>query len=193
MSRIFYSKSDLTAEPKAAFSLFQEAVRELFPEAQNTEIADENLKSDHSFFFRAASALVWVEVSRENFSRDAIPDYLGRARRLEAYFQSNFCAFLAAPQFETGVRELLEFIRLPVRIFRYQVGKCGQESALWLEEISSTPVVSPMPGAPLPEPLASEVPSDEWQASKLELGWNRLTREELREFIQLELDTAADK
>ena len=196
MPRIFFSRSDSNCKFPGALAYFQEAALRLFPDARPAEFPDPSLKSSHSFVFRQGENLFWFEVASETFTRDEIPDFLGKARRLEAAFPGKADVLLAAPRYEEGVRELLGFVRVPIQIFRFGFGESDSETALWLEELtpaSSLPPSSfrrPHPDGEIP-PAISPEPSGASVAQ--ELSWSRLSREELREFIQLEIDAASYK
>ena len=97
-----------------------------------------------------------------------------------------------APDFESGSRELLELIEFPIRCFRYREAvPLGPAPAgfprgpvLWIESVSA--LTAPIQNIPEEKPLP-EFPSVETVSS-----CHRLNREELREFIQLELDALSN-
>lgn len=194
MPRVFLSKSDSNYKFPDALAFFQEAAIRLFPNARPAEFPDPSLKSSHSFIFREGENLFWFEIAPETFTREQIPDFLGKARRFEAAYPGKADVLLAAPCYEEGVRELLDFVRVPIRIFRFRFGSADSETALWLEELTPTGLV---PGTSSRRsysdeetlPAVSAEPSSGDSVAQ-ELLWNRLSREELREFIQLEIDAA---
>ena len=189
-ARVFYSKGSLHHKPASLLPLFREAVALLLPNTISIDWPDASLKSPQSFLLREGENVFWVEVTSSLFTRNEITDYLDRARKIQSVTPLNLCGILAAPDFETGIRELLELIRIPVRLFRYReavplgVPPSFQEPVLCIEEISvfsEKPSVYP-PQAEIPiEPLSVGPGSPR----------SRLGREELREFIQLELDMAS--
>lgn len=139
--------------------LVRDFIRGLLPKASFLECPDPALRTPHSFFLREGESLFWAEVAQHPFTREEIPDYLAKARQIQTVFPAGVTGILIAPQFEKGVAELFEWMRLTVRLFCYEAGKTP--------EIQTCPGTSPEPPPPT---------------------WNRLTREELREFIQIELD-----
>ncbi len=185
MSNVFIAQPDSLRELPVVSALLQEATVRLFPRARPLDVGDECLKSPHSLFFRDGNYLLWIELALVPFSREEIPNYLGKASRIQSLFPLEMIAILAAPHFESGVKELLELTRLSIRLFRYQVGTSGLETALWVEEMTRC--------IPQPPPRSPEGSSGSWPASCPEVSWSRLSREELSEFIQLELDACQDR
>lgn len=193
-SKVFFSKGKSPGGSPQWPALLREALSFLFPTAVSFEWPDTNLKSPPSFFLRDGEKILWVEFVSLPFSRNEIPGYLQKAKQIQSAAGSGISGILFAPDFEAGVRELLEFIRIPVRLFRCQeaiplgpLGRSSQETVLWFQEIMpspSHPTVLPLP-FPQPDSLLETPPEIHLQSS------NRLSREELREFIQLELDVAA--
>ena len=195
--RVYYSRRSSHCRSAQWASFFREAVRLLFPAARLFDALNASLGSDHSFFLREGENIYWVEVVSVPFSRNEISDYLTKARQIQSSVPSGLSGILAAPHFEAGVQELLELIRIPVRLFRYQetfpltspFGPSVNESALWIEELTpSASEKSHTPASASVEDSAHVHPS-EGTPSK----WNRLSREELREFIQLELELASQR
>ncbi len=126
-------------------------------------------------FFRQGEHLIWVERVGGLFSRQAISDYLAKTRQVQARFPQNLSAVIVAPDFEEGVRELLALVRIPIRFFQYSQKDSPSLKSGWLEEV-------------VLREKAVELAREE-----LPLLSNRLSREELREFIQLEIDLASGK
>jgi len=127
-----------------------------------------------TLFLQKKGDLLWVEVLKASFSRHEISDYLTKASRIQSRFPSGISGILIAPDFEAGVQELMELVKFPVRLFKYREENSPPgESVGWLEEI--TLHGKPAESTPPEEPLSL---------------CNRLNREELREFIQLEIDVA---
>ncbi len=183
--KIFLSKAPSVQGP---LSLFREALGLLFPSA--VFIEDTQKDFPHSFFLRDGENIFWAHCIFISFSKNEISGYLEKAKQVQSGISpEKLTALLFAPDFEAGVREILEFLRIPIRFFRYQegvplerAGRSSQEPILWLQEMA-TPNVSPSPllEKNFPEKTSIEAPL---------LSSNRLSREELREFIQLELDAA---
>lgn len=142
----------------------RDTIGKMFPRAVIFEGVPGELKSPYSLFFRDGETLIWAEVKLEPFRKDQISDYLFKAQKIQTFSRSEIQGILVAPQFEAGVHELLHLIRFPVRIFRYR-------GALSLAENGDRY------GAP----------------EKIIHASNRLSREELREFIQLELEVAVNQ
>lgn len=161
------------------FVRMREALALLFPNAVPADAPSENLKTAHSFFLRDGETLFWVELAAARFSREGISDYLSKVHQIEAASASRVCGILGAPDFEPGVQELLELIRIPVRLFHYR------EAILWIEELTSRSVMERNPPFPPLHPGVAVRPPAAYRTR----AWNRLSREELREFVQLELDS----
>lgn len=201
-ARIFVSRQAVIQESSNVLFLLREAMPLLFPGAVLVEGPEIPLKTPHSFFLRQGETLLWAEVFFHPFMRTEICDYLARMKQIQGAFPSGVCGILTAPSFEEGVREMLEFSRLPARIFRYheiislESGETApspnlfHESSLWIEEISWA---HPKKNFHVIEPPQDERGKEEEQEEPaVDTGlvphWNRLSREELREFVQLELD-----
>lgn len=192
--RIFFSDTSPSGNSTNLVPLLREAMGFLFPNAVPFDWPDGSLKSDHSLFFRNTEGIVWLEFVTVPFSRNEITNYLAKARQIQSLCSSGIAGVLAAPDFEAGVRELLELIRIPTRFLHYQeiaplgrLGRSPHESALWIQELTTSH--SPESAAALPT-LQNENPQVDVLPPSLRPSWNRLSREELREFIQLELDLA---
>jgi hypothetical protein len=140
-------------------SIFRERVAPFFPNATPAEAPVADLEAPSSFFLREDGNLLWIEMAVTVFGRNELPVYLEKLQKIQAAFPSSFWAVLAAPGFETGVEDILELVRVPVRIFRYR------------EKEEKVTILPPTAAPPT--------------------SWQRLTREELREFIQLDLDLAS--
>ena len=153
--------------------------------------------NSRSFLLREGENIFWVELISIHFSRREISDYLDKARQIQSAFPSGVLGILAAPDFEPGIREQLDLLRIPVRLFRYQEGmplgvsvRAAHESVLWLEEVTvSRSDRIPPPCFSVNADPAADIPLEE----NLTSSWNRLSREELREFIQLELEVAGPR
>lgn len=193
--RIFFSKGSIHRQSSNFPLCFREAIVLLFPTAVPFDWPDRALGPPSSFFLREGENILWVELVSSPFTRNDISDYLAKARQIQSACPSAITGILAAPKFEAGIIELLEFIRIPIRLLRYQEafplgssGRSNQETALWLEEITTDRPSDKIQGLPMPfkedsvENVSTEPPGT---------SWNRLSREELREFIQLELDVAS--
>lgn len=128
-----------------------------------------------SLFYRQGDQLLWVEWMASPFSRQGISDYLDKARQVQARFPAGLSAVIVAPEFEEDIRELLALVRIPIRLFKYQETFSASQSAWWLEEVHT-------PKKPV-EPVPEEAPPIS----------SRLSREELREFVQLEIDMVRGK
>lgn len=188
MSKIFVTESGKGADAASTLQLIREGVLRLFPGVLAKTPVQPEGGSSQTFFLRDGGNLLWAEIVLAPFVREEIPNYLAKASRLERLFSNGIQGILAAPEFEAGIPELMEFIRIPVRLFRYHVGLDQKDSLLCLEEKTvSRPASAPTPGDPaIPTELREVRPA-------AELSWNRLNREELREFIQLDLDAAGYK
>ena len=195
--RIFLAK-DLSPYPSPTLSLlFREAIAFLFPNAVSTDGLGREFSTPHCFCLREGEDFLWFQLALVPFSRSEISDYLAKARQIQMSFPSGIYGILAAPDFEAGVQELLEFVRIPIRLFRYrevislEIGEPSRssihESVLWIEELtpSSSKISLPFPPRmdKTTDTLLEESPS----------SYNRLNREELGEFIQFELDDASHK
>ena len=125
-----------------------------------------------SIFFEQGETLLWIEVVRVPFSRSEISDFLTKTRQIQSRFSRPLSGILVAPDFETGIQELMELVKIPIRLFKYR-----EEASLegWLEEITVSHNRERQQSEDPPTPH------------------NRLNREELREFIQLEIDDASGK
>lgn len=174
--------------------LLREAVSLLFPKAIPFDWPDRGLGPPSSFFLREGDSIFWVEAASGPFTRNHISDYLGKARQIQSVSPLSVTGVLVAPQFEAGIEELLELIRIPIRLFRCQEvfslarsGSLEQESALCLEELTPRPSSARIS---VVEPTVNENRPAEIPAMGSSSLWNRLSREELREFIQFELDVA---
>lgn len=192
--RFYYSSSWRHQDNHQFNALVREALRHFLPKAAVCEALEEDLKSERSLFMREGKNIYWIEISPLPFTRAEITDYLSRARRIQILFPAALSGVLVAPEFETGVRELLEFIRIPVRLFRCQEAlpleaslSPSLESILCLQEIN--PSAAPRAESFYP-PLANEPPCSEPAVEEITISQHRLNREELKEFIQLELDVA---
>ena len=193
-SRVFFSKSSEPQFPSSNLpTLFRESIALLFPNAVSFDWPDGSLVSPRTIFLRENENIFWVEFTPIPFTRNEISGYLAKARQIQSTISSGISGVLVAPEFETGVRELLELIRIPMRFLRYReafslglLGRHTHESVLCLEEIvGSDPGKGSLP-AGLPQ---KKILSEPFSVGAGSLR-NRLSREELREFIQLELDLA---
>ena len=191
--RLFLTKNPQPHTLSELVPLCREAVSHLFPDAVPVDAPGEKLASPTSFFLREASEFFWVEVLARSFTRVEICDYLAKARQIRQFFRSGICGLLLAPEFEPGVKDLLELIEFPIRCLRYQeavpLGPRDQvhgllrTAVLWIEAFDSLPskhvsFAPPLETEKKEKPSPAEPPSSN----------QRLNREELREFIQLELD-----
>lgn len=170
---------------------FRQAVSGLFPRAVFVDWPDPRFASSHSFLLREGEQILWIDWVQSSFSRDQIPDYLARTREINLIFRSPLQGVLIAPNFEAGVPEMLGLIRMPVRLFRFREDRSlkADRPAMWFEEIDSTP----RERTPRPSLRRTEHPGVKMSSSggsPSPAPWHRLSREELREFIQLELDFA---
>lgn len=169
----------------ATLSDIQRAVSILFPEAVPMECPDPSLQNSHSFFLQdGGGGTLWVEVVLVTFSREQITDYLAQAKQIEIHYHCPVTGILISQDYEPGVCELLSLVRIPIRFFRIQ--NSSSPSIVSSQEILE---VTPFQINSSSKKLSS---SKETQISPISSRgvWNRLTREELREFIQLELDFA---
>ena len=107
------------------------------------------------------------------FSREKIPEFLTKAERIQAETPSKLAGIVIAPEFEPGIDGLLKLLHLPLRFFSYQ-------------EWQDAPVRKSFAYVLPPEEPACLSPGPEVSSHST----HRLSREELREFIQLELDMA---
>ena len=192
VSRFYYS-TGRPKDPGRYLSFVREALFLFFPLAVPHEVLKADFKSDGTFFLKEGKKIYWIEIVPAPFTRNEITDYLARARQTQSLFPTGLAGVLAAPEFESGVKELLEFIRIPMRLFRCQEGlplrpsfSCAPESVLCLQEITAPPPDTA--GARLP--FMEEVPGPEREGEGMTAAQNRLSREELKEFIQLELEMA---
>ena len=180
-SDILFSGREAICGKTDLLGLFQEGVQRLFPAAKPLEGPGGNLSSDHTFFLSEGANVIWVEITLRPFSNQDIPDYLSKARKIQEVFPRGMKGLLAAPGFEEGVQGLLGLLRMTVQFLHYESG-----TAMWIRDITPAPFeISPTeasPYAPAPRALPEAVP----------FAWNRLSREELREFIQLEIDAAGN-
>ena len=128
-----------------------------------------------SLFYRQGDQLFWVESTASPFTRQEISDYLSKARQVQARFPVGLSAVIVSPEFEEGIRELLALLRIPIRLFKYRETHSSSQAAWWLEEVLLEKKQT--------EPTPEEVPP----------VFNRLSREELREFVQLEIDMVRGK
>ena len=188
MSKIFVTESGIGPDPVSTLQLIREGILRLFPGAPAQTPPGPEADSLQTFFFREGGNLFWTEIVLAPFVREEIPNYLAQASRLERLYSNGIQGILVASEFGAGIPELMEFIRIPVRLFQYHTGLDQKDSLLWLEEKTvSRPALAPLPGIQtVPPEVREEKPA-------AELSWNRLNREELREFIQLDLDAAGYK
>lgn len=194
--KIFFCRNLPIRESTELAPFIQEAFLLLFPNAIRYRWPDTGLESSTCFFLREADRLFWVEVATAPFSKGDITDYLAKACKIQSSSPSEVCGLLAAPDFEGGVRELLELVRMPVRFFSYHkavpLGPLREpipSPVLWIREMTTCP---PSPVSPPAGPASSSRMED----SSVDLpvaSWSRLNREELKEFIQFELDAACHK
>lgn len=169
--------------------LLRQAVSGLFPRAVFVDWPDPRFASSHSFLLREGEQILWIDWAQGSFSRDQIPDYLARTREINLFFRSPLQGVLIAPDFEAGVPEMLGLIRTPVRLFRFREGRPleADRPAMGFEEIDSMH----RQGTPRPSLRHTEHSGAKMSSSGgPPASWHRLNREELREFIQLELDFA---
>lgn len=169
--------------------LFRQAVSGLFPRAVFVDWPDPRLGSARSFLLREGEQILWIDWAQVSFSRDQIPDYLARTQEINLIFRSPLQGVLIAPDFEAGVPEMLGLIRMPIRLFRFREGRPldADRPAVQFEEIDS----APREGTPRPLLRRTERSGAKMSSSGgPPAPWHRLSREELREFIQLELDFA---
>lgn len=194
--KVFFSKETPPRESPHLLSLLHEALSLLFPTAVFFDWPETTPRSPPSLFLRDGENILWAEFVFAPFSRNEISDYLQKARQIQSTAPSGISGILFAPDFEAGVQELLEFIRIPVRLFRYQegiplgpLGRSFQETVLWFQEVTasaSDKIILPVSSAE--ENFLPEIPAEALPPSS-----SRLSREELREFIQLELDVAVQE
>ena len=144
--------------------LFREATGHLFPGARPLDLSDKHLSFDTGFFLTEGENVVWVEIVPGPFSSREITDYLSKVRSLETVFPRGIKAVLLAPDFEKDVQELLTLLRFPVRFLRYELGAA----------------------------LTDVTPPARIETVLLPGTRNRLSREELREFIQREIDLGSN-
>ncbi|GEM_PF-2179302 len=189
--RVFLAKSPSLKEFQKVFLLLKEALPRLFPQAQPLREVDERLGSPYSFFLQEGETLLWVEVAFSPLTRETLTHYLAKAKQVQALFPAaKICGVFAAPDFEAELTQLVEWILIPIRLFRYRevvaLENSPAEPALWIEEltVASSKKATPPETPPSPGPFQEAMPGG------LESHWNRLTREELRDFIQFEIDFA---
>jgi len=198
--KIFLSKNGSESNLAEFSRLWRETLVTVFPGLRFMERVGGGLDRPNSFFLDRGEEVLWVEVASVPFLRNEVCHYVARAREVQSRFQSGVSGVLMAPDFEPGVRELLELAGLPIRFFRYHQAVSlvsgaarpgsSHEQALWIEELNvSTGSGSATPNPP-PNLEKQEAPlvEDGLRSSNV-----RLMREELREFIQLELDVASRK
>lgn len=169
----------------------------LFPNAVSVEGGREVPMAPDSFLLREKQELFWVHVASRAFSRSGICDYLARARQIQSNTPSSVHCVLMAPDFEPGALELLELAGIPIRFFRYreavsitkgaQSPKALEEPALFIEELGVALSTAALSSHATRDPKA-ECPSEFLSSTQ-----TRLSREELREFIQFELDVVGWK
>ena len=198
---VFLTQNPLPQPSADLISLCREALTLLFPNTQPVKGPAERLTSPSCYFLREGGKIHWVEIISTPFSRVEICDYLAKARQVRTLFPSGISGILAAPEFEPGVRELLELIEFPIQCLRYRealplgLREPSQNflrgPLLWIEPVHTYP--SQAPRLAIEPPYAGEekiVPLPESESVAL---CQRLSREELREFIQLELDAVSGK
>ena len=144
--------------------LFHDAAANLFPGARPLDVSDKHLNFDTGFFLKEGENVIWAEIVPGHFSSREITGYLSKARSLETIFPGGIKAVLLAADFEKGVQELLALLRFPVRFLRYELGAT----------------------------LTDVTPPARLEAALPPGARNRLSREELREFIQLEIDLGSN-
>ncbi len=177
----------------------REALTRLFPKATPVSGPCERLVTPSCYFLRDGETSLWIEMMTSVFTRQEICDYLAKAREIQPFFASGITGVLAAPDFESGSRELLELIEFPIRCFRYREAvplgpapaSFPRGAVLWIESVPALTV----PVENFPEkhvPAFEEKPLPEFPAVETVSSCHRLNREELREFIQLELDALSN-
>ena len=197
--KIFLTKSQRPYRFSEGVLLCREALAHLFPGAHPLTGPCEKLASPSSYFLRDGQESLWVEIVPTPFTRVEICDYLARARQVQPLFPSGITGILVAPEFEPGARELLELIEFPIRCLRYQeatplgpreeIQDLLRGPLLWIESVLA---FSSGPGKPVSEsPALREEPLT--PPPETSVPCQRLNREELREFIQLELDAVSGR
>lgn len=174
--KVFFACRETSWSASEVSPLIQEAVALVYPRAASSQVTTD---SGTSFYLKEGNQLIWVEISVTPFPKDRLPEYLAMAKQVQAKFPLEIVGILAAPDFETGVRELLELIRIPLHLWRYQRSETPT-AAFWIEELTSPP----NRGSREPEAVPEE------PISEGSTPYGRLSREELREFIQFELDAS---
>ena len=138
--RIFLSKFPSSKEFQRVFLLLREALWRLFPQASPMPGAEEQMGNPYSFFLREGESLFWVEVVFNPLSREGLTHYLTQAKQVQTLFPAaKICGIFAAPDFEPEVPQLLEWILIPIRLFRYRevvsLENSHPETAFWIEEV----------------------------------------------------------
>lgn len=190
-SRIFFSRSPSSKEGQKLFPLLKEALLRLFPNASLLSGGGERLGTPYSFFLQEGTSLLWVEVAFHLLTRETLTPYLTQAKQAQDLFPAaKLSGVWMAPDFDPEIAPLLEWVLIPIRLFRYRevvsLEASPAEPVLWIEEAS----LASLRRAPAIEPPFAADSFEESLPTKLRDHWDRLTREELRNFIQFEIDFA---
>lgn len=126
--------------PPNLLRLCRETLLSVLRDAVPAEEGPPDLTTPACYFLRQGKELLWVEIVTFPFSRQEISDYLAKALQIHSRLPLiPMSGVLMAPEFEEGVWRLLQFVRIPIRIFRYrEAPSVSSDSPLQLEEIISS-------------------------------------------------------
>lgn len=200
-STVFLTRNSRPQVSTDWIALCRQGLEQFFPHASVFNDGIDKFSNPSSYFLEEKGKMRWVEIITVPFTRTELCDYLAKARQVKQMFPLKIEGVLAAPEFDPGVYELLEVVELPVQCLRYQgaIPLGPPEESLdfyrknffWMEPLR---VMS----SDLAPSLSCEPPYEDGEANQ-EMppepvsSCQRLTREELREFIQFELDAASGK
>ena len=198
--KFFFSKPFFRGESSDLNQVLRETlVLLLWPEARPAEEIAFDFPSPNSYFLKRGEDFLWVEIFSSAFSLGDLAGYLKKSEEITKELASKVCGFLVAPDFETDLEEISRQLRMPIRAFRY--GKAvsleaaplnvssAKSFSLWLEEV--TPFLGPEDFSQ--KGFQEEKYSSSASYEEIIPAWSPLSREELKEFIQLEIDAASFK
>ena len=200
-STLFLTKNSRPHSSTDWVALCRQAVEHLFPYASVFQEETTKFSTPSSYFLEEKGKMFWVEIIAVPFTRTELCDYLAKARQVKQLFPIKIEGILVAPEFDPGVYELLEVVEMSIQCLRYQAAiplghrddseDFNRKAFLWIEPVRGV-------SSNLSSSLSCEPPYEETEA-ELEMppepvsSCQRLSREELREFIQFELDAASGK
>lgn len=200
-STVFLTKNTRPQASTDWIAVCREAVDQFFPAASVFSQGVSKFETSSSYFLEEKGKVRWIDIMTVAFTRTELCDYLAKARQVKQMFPIKMEGVLVAPEFDPGVYELLEVTQMPIQCLRYQSavplgpreepGDFNLKNFFWIEQVRG--VLAQQISSLSCEPPYEDPEVGEEMPPEPVSSCQRLTREELREFIQFELDAASGK